>query len=673
MRPFYAFNLRTMFAVFLLSANAPAADSPEFTSSNSETARLTVEVIRSRHFENQPVDDNVSAELVRSYVRYWDAGKLYFRSSDISEFEAFNHVLDDHLAEGKIDFAKLVYDRYLLRQQELQDTIGQLIDTGHDFSLDESLSTDSDSRKWAATDSELKERWRKRIKSQLLTLTLEGETAEDARLKLHRRYANNLLLARQTTGSELLEVYLSTFMRCFDPHSSFMSPRSVEEFDINMRLQLQGIGARLKHEDGDTVVVEVVPGGAAAADGRLQKDDRIIGVAEGSDGNFVDVVGLKLDRVVDRIRGKAGTNVRLKVNKSTGETTEIEMTRQVVKLDDGSVKGTVLDAQSWIDGADAKIGVLSIPSFYRDFRGATSGTDFRSTSRDVKRVLSSFRANDVDAVVVDLRYNSGGSLTEAVDVSGLFISEGPVVQTMARDDQPRVLSDSDQQIHWSGPMVVLCNRLSASASEIFAGAMRDYRRGIIVGDSTTHGKGTVQTIMGFPRGLGLFSEDRGDLKLTIGMWYRVNGESGQIAGVPADIQLPSLLDVLEKGEKELPNVIEFTKTTPAEFAPYEKFLPDAVLDTLRRKSSARVENDDHFSALQQRIDFIRSQQEKNSISLNESEAKAQRLRLKQLSTDDETAANDSNDDSPGRFRDSFYNREVLRITIDYVGLLNSKA
>lgn len=666
------------FALFLLaSLNSlvVAAAQIEFTKSDAETVRLVAETIRQRHLAEPQFDDALSEQLLSDFVEIWDPSKVYFLKTDIAVFEVSNYVLDDQIVRGNIDFAKLVFDRYQFRQQELAKTIGTLIEVNHDFTVDESISVKFKERQWASTKVELHERWRKRIKSELLALSLDGTEKTDAQKTLHQRYQNSRELLKQTEAHELLEIYLTSLTRCLDPHSTFMAPNSRDEFDIAMKLRLQGIGARLRFKDGNTVVEDVVPGGAAAADGRLMKGDTIVGVDRTNNGDLTDIVGLKLSRVVELIRGPKGSTVRLKIQKASGESTIYELTRQVIQLAGQEAKGTIIEAGEWNPTATDRIGILSIPSFYRDFQGATNGGSFKSTSRDVEKILASFRDQDVHGVIVDLRGNGGGALDEAVEVSGLFIPHGPIVQIQSKGQKATVLHDEDPDMSWRGPMIVVCDRLSASASEIFTGAMRDYRRAIVVGDQTTHGKGTVQNVMPIAGGITLFPKDRGALKLTIGKWYRVNGDGSQIAGISADIVLPSILSALKLGESELANAIPFDRIQGAEFTPLTNYVADGIGKELQKRSTERILTDEDFTRLHHRIELMKDREQRAMVSLNKKTASQQHAQIKEFAEKPADGREGGVTDTPDptRFRDTFYNREILNITLDYMQLLRQQA
>jgi carboxyl-terminal processing protease len=521
---------------------------------------------------------------------------------------------------------------------ERSGKIGAAIDADHDFTVEEEMIKDPDDLTWAVDEAELDERWRKRIKFDLLMLKLDDTDLTEARKRLHTRYHTNQVFLEQTEAHEVLELYLSSMTHCLDPHSSYMSPQTLADFEIDMRLKLEGIGARLKYEDGYTTVEEVIEGGAAHADGRLTKGDKIIGVSSDAVKDYVDVVEMKLTKVVDMIRGKKGTKVKLQVMKEAGGIEEYVLTRTEVKITEDEVKGKILESEEWIDGRKSKVGILQIPSFYRDFQGANLGGEFKSTSRDVKLVLDEFKQNGVDILIVDLRWNGGGALQEAIEVSGLFIPKGSVVQVKEPGDSVQAFEDEDPEVYWRKPMIVVCNRFSASASEIFAGAIKDYRRGIVVGDRTTHGKGTVQNVVQVAQNQTVSASRRSwRLKLTISKFYRVNGDSTQTKGVTSDVTLPSLLNHREIGEDSLDNALEFDRITRADYVPFSASVTDAMISQLKTRSESRVAEDMDFVQINKLIAKYLERQNDKTISLNEGVLRAGEEELKQEKKEEEEA------------------------------------
>lgn len=641
-------------------------------SSDGTTAELVAGLLSRFHISRPKVDDALSEKLLNRYLKQLDPQKLYFLQSDVDERSKYKHQLDNLIRVGDVTFAYETFDLYLKRLDTGIELAEKYIDAEHDFTVDEEMVVDAEDAPWAKTREEIADRWRRRIKYDLLTLKLDGTEIEEARERLHKRYKNIRRTMRQTEDVEKLEMYLSAMTHCLDPHSSYMSPRTLEDFQISMKLKLQGIGAALRSEDGYTIVASVVPGGAAAADGRLSVGDKIIGVAQEGDeeGKFVDVVEMKLSKVVDHIRGPKGTKVTLQVKTAeTGEIKAYELTRQVIELKSSAVRGEIIKTGERLNGRDARIGVIHVPSFYRDFQGAQRGLeDFKSTARDMRQVLADFRdKGGVDAVVVDLRTNGGGALSEAIEVTGLFIDKGPVVQVKEQNGKIKFHDDVDEGTAYDGPLVVLCNQLSASASEIFAGAIKDYQRGIIVGDTTTHGKGTVQNVMPVSRQFFsiLGGEDRGALKLTINQFYRVNGDSTQNEGVKSDIALPSVLDKMDLGESFLDNALAFDRIVPARYKPVGMVTGELV-SGLRAASQQRVQGNEEFARVGKDIANYLKRKNRKTVSLNEEVMKKEREEEKANKKEEDE---DKTPEDPAEgpvFPETAYNDEVLSITVDYI-------
>lgn len=635
------------------------------------TAQIVARMITQRHISHAEVDDQVSQKLFKRYLKALDPQKLYFTKNDVDSLAKYSTVLDDQIKDGDVDFAFSAFRMYQKRLKERLDYVGKLIDADHDFAAEEEMLIDADDRDWAATASEIADRWRKRVKYELLSLKLDGTDIAEARTRLHKRYHNLQNLMDQTEPNEVLEIYLSSLTHTLDPHSSYMSPDTLEDFQIAMELKLEGIGAALRSEDGYTIVASIVDGGAAAKDGRLKVNDKIIAVDSRATGEWEDVVEMKLKHVVRKIRGDKGTKVRLQVKTESGDVDVYELTRQEIKLAESEVKGQIIEGDR-INGRPERIGVINIPSFYRDFRSAQLGLDFKSTRKDVEKVLRQFEdAGGVDVVVVDLRYNGGGALSEAIEVSGLFISEGPVVQVLEQDGSVTEHTDDDERIQCRQPLVVLCNRLSASASEIFAGAIKDYKRGIVIGDSTTHGKGTVQNVMNVSRGMRLFgSQNYGALKLTINKFYRVNGDSTQSRGVLSDIVLPSFLEHRDIGESALDNAMEFDRIRPAKHRISSGYVTPQILSSLKKKSANRVAANDDFQELAEDIDRFLERKNRKKVSLKESVLKAELAEAKAEAEEAEKEAEEQagTADKDEIFPKHYYNEEVLQIALDYLNL-----
>nr|NIL98043.1 tail-specific protease [Planctomycetales bacterium]NIP70193.1 tail-specific protease [Planctomycetales bacterium] len=554
----------------------------------------------------------------------------------------------------------------------------------HDFTVDESLSTDFDALAYARDEAEMRDRWRRRIKYDLLMQKAAETEPEEARQKLLRRYRTFAQNKHQADNDELLEIFLSSLTTSYDPHTSYMSPSTLENFNISMRLQLEGIGAALMMEDGYTIVSKIIPGGAASKDGRLQPEDQILGVGQDTDGPLVDVVGMRLNDVVKLIRGKRGTVVRLQVSpKGTGEPKVYEITRARIELKDSEARAEIIELGNKPDGTPYKIGVIDLPSFYMDMDAARLGrTDFKSTTRDVRKILQGetgpdgilspgFVQKGVDAVVLDLRKNGGGSLTEAINLTGLFIDKGPIVQVKDADGRVQHYDDLDAGTAWNGPLVVLISKFSASASEIFAGAIKDYQRGIVVGDHHTHGKGTVQTLLNVGRQLFRIpnAPQLGALKITMQQFYRPNGDSTQNRGVPADIELPSITSHLDVGESDLDYAMKFDQVPAVPFQKTPQVDP-VMIAQLRQKSEQRRAAVEDFRKLEERINRYKAQKERKSISLNEEKFFAEREALEDEENELRENLADDKDEDEAIFDRNFYNNEALDITLDYIRLLS---
>ena len=646
---------------------------------DKDTAKLVVQMISRFHLSRPLVDDKASSKLLDLYLKHLDIQKLYFLQADIDEFAKHRTTLDDELKAGDTQFGYVVFNRYKDRMKAQIAVANKWIDADHDFSVDESIVTDPDVQTWAKTQQELDDRWRQRIKFDLLQTKLDGTSMEKARERLHKRYRNAILNINNMGEGEELEFYLTSFTQCFDPHSTYMSPQSWENFQIDLKLSLDGIGAALRSDDGFTIVAEIVKGGAADRDGRLKVGDKILGVGQGPSGDIEDIYEAKLNDVVRKIRGQRGTIVRLQVKtQASGETKTYNVTRDKVELQERAVKGEIIDTVSRT-GRPGRIGVVSLPSFYRDFEGAQGGEDFKSAAKDLEAVLQNFNREGVDGVVIDLRDNGGGALSEAIEVSGHFIDEGPVVQVKEPNGRVRALDDELQGVLYNGPLVVVCNRLSASASEIFAGVIKDYHRGLVIGDTTTHGKGTVQNLMEVAASepFRFFKgADRGKLKLTIQQFYRVNGDSTQNRGVRSDVVLPSLLDHLDQGEAFLDNALPFDQIQPASHTDNRLVSPNLVA-SLQKTSEARVTGAKDFLKVNKAITRYLERKSRKTVSLKEDVLKAERDVDKEL---EDPNAEKFDEDAPPKkkdnefFPDNAYNKELLNVTLDYIaGLKNQVA
>ncbi|NBW86640.1 MAG: tail-specific protease, partial [Planctomycetia bacterium] len=632
--------------------------------------------LENEHFLRRPIDDVIAQRWFAAFLEALDPMKVYFMQGDVDGFMQKRDSLDDLVKKGDVSFAYEVLDRFLQRVDSRLPLIERLLKTPQDFTKPETIVIDRDDTVWARTEAEAEDLWRKRIKYDLLVQKMEKTPPEEAQDKLLRRYRSFAKRMHQMNADELLETYLSSLTASFDPHTSFMSQGTLENFEIGMRLQLDGIGAQLKGEDGYTTIVELTPGGAADRDGRLKAKDRVVGVGQGNEGEIEDVVDMNLNEVVKRIRGKRGTVVRLKVI-PVGETVPkiYDITRAKIELKDAEARGEVIEHGTKPDGSPYRIGVINLPSFYMDMTGAQQGqAEYKSSTRDCKRLLDEFRDKHVDCVVLDLRNNGGGSLPEAIKLTGLFIDKGPVVQIKDADKQVRPYDDVDAGTSWDGPLVVLTNKFSASASEILAGAIQDYRRGLLVGDKATHGKGTVQTLLDvgrqlFPR-VGN-APSLGAIKVTIQQFYRPSGESTQLEGVKSDVELPSITTHLPVGESDLDHAIAFDKVPAAQFQSSGR-VSDETLKLLRERSIKRIGENDEFRKVEKDIAQYQKRKNEKTVSLMESEF-ARQWNEGKAAEDEEKKLEELEMQKRPVVRRDYYFDEAMNVTVDYLRALAAAA
>jgi carboxyl-terminal processing protease len=669
-------------AFCLLASAALAAHAGRLTNpgpNDRHVALAVTSLLRREHLRRHPLDTEVSERCFKTFLKELDPMKMYFYQSDYDEFAKAKDELADQIQKGDISFAYTVYNRFLDRIEERVKMIDKILAAKQDFTIDEDMVVDKDSIQYAKTPDEAYDRWRKRIKYDLLLLEAEkadgksGKTADTSDGKspeerLSKRYHSFAKRMSQTDEQELLEMYLTSLTTAFDPHTTYMSPSSVENFEIMMQLKLEGIGASLQGVDGYTVVKKIIPGGAAEKEGQLKLEDKIIAVGEGESGELVDVVDMKLNDVVKMIRGKHGTVVRLQaISLKDPKPHIIKITREEIQLKDSEARGKVFDAGHKSDGKPYKVGVINLPSFYMDMEGARHGDpNYKSTTRDVRRILDEFKQQSVDAVVMDLRTNGGGSLSEAITLTGLFLKEGPVVQVKGPDGPAQSYDDHHPGIEWSGPLVVVISKFSASASEIFAGAIQDYGRGLIVGDTSTHGKGTVQSLLNL--GEQLFRVPNppkmGELKITIQQFYRPGGDSTQLRGVVSDIELPSLSSHYKDiSEADLDYPLPFDHVDAQSFTKFDEVNP-AIVNQLKRLSAERCSSSEKFKKVERNITHYKEQIAKKTITLNE--AKFLKDRAEMNADKEEEKAIEKLSENPSGIERDFYMDEVLNIVTDYI-------
>jgi carboxyl-terminal processing protease len=590
----------------------------ETTPRQRQVARLVARFIEKAHYSQLAVDDALSDAALQTYLKTLDGNRHYFLQSDIRYFDRYRTGLDDVLRTGDIEPVFDIFRLYRLRAQQSLGYAISTLDKEPDFTVDESYEFDREKRPWAQSPAELQDLWRKRVKNDAISLMLADKTWPEAAAILRKRYTRVLDRINSLDSDDVFETFMNSFARTLDPHSSYLSPRQSEEYKIQMSLSYQGIGASLQLEEDVVQVINVIPGGPAAIDGRIKPNDRITGVGQGDAGDIVDVVGWQLDDVVQLIRGPAGTKVRLQVQPGDsvagGAEQVVTLVRDKVKLEEQAAKKEVLPIER--NGEAVKIGVITVPSFYQDFDARNRGEkDYVSTTRDVRRLIGELKREGVTGLVLDLRGNGGGHLSEATGLTGLFIESGPVVQLRNNNGQIEVLDDPVPAVAWSGPLVVLVDRFSASASEIFAAAIQDYRRGIVIGQQT-FGKGTVQNLYVLDQYAPRGSTDRGlgQLTLTIGKFYRVNGGSTQHRGVIPDIELPSAIDSSLIGESSRDRALPWDQIAATRYAAQQPL--DAAIDALTRFKTAQLTEEPDFRYLRAELAAASELRARTSVTVN---------------------------------------------------------
>ena len=608
-------TLTLAFTALASTASLAVTTAPEDviapTPSMAKTAIELVDKLETRHYSKRQFDDELSSLLLDQYLNSLDPTRSFLYQSDIERFESQRLLLDDQFTSGDLSTGFEIFNLYQDRiEARLEGLVAELPDTiaSMDFTVEESLSLEPENQGWPANEAEANERWRLQLKNAVLSLKLAGKEDEDIVPTLEKRYNNQLKRIAQYNAQDVFQVYANALTELYDPHTNYLSPRTSENFNINMSLSLEGIGAVLQLQDEYTRVARIVPAGPADKQGELQPSDRIVAVAQGDDGAYEDVVGWRLDEVVQLIRGPKGTTVRLQVmpasSSAQDERREIKIVRNKVKLEEQSAQKEIIEVPRGEE--TIRLGVIDIPAFYIDFEGMRRGEpDFKSTTRDVKRLLDELIAEDVDGVIIDLRNNGGGSLQEANDLTGLFIEYGPTVQI--RHSSRKVFRDGKRlrTPYYDGPLAVLINRLSASASEIFAGAIQDYQRGIVVG-SQSFGKGTVQTLIPLPEG---------QLKLTESKFYRISGDSTQHRGVIPDVEFPSQYDKAEIGESTLDHALNWDQITPVRHRKYHDI--PSLVPYLTDLHQDRARSNPDFVFLEESLGLAEEARNATSLPLNE--------------------------------------------------------
>ena len=622
--PLYARNI-------VERASPKVATTLKPTAAENEAGNYISKYLLQNHYRKVAVNDSLSQQIFNRYIDNLDGSKSYFVASDVERLrKIYGNQIDDEFLAGKATVGFDIYNLFLKRAREKMRYMRAAADTVHlDFSSPETLDLDRKSDPWPADQHQLTELWRKELKYQWLNLKYSGESDKAIRVSLAKSYKSRWNLLNRQKPDDAFHAYTYALTTSFDPHTNYFSPDEYQNFQIDMSRSLEGIGAKLQTEGEYTVVNELIPGGPAFKSNRLKKGDKIIGVGQGRAVDIVDVSGWRINDVVKLIRGKKGTIVRLKILPASqggrGPEKIVELIRDKVNLQEQAAKKSIIVQNS------KKIGVITIPSFYLDFEGEQQNTgNYNSTSRDVARILEELNAEHVDGIIVDLRDNGGGSLEESVTVTGLFIPSGPVVQISNSTGGKIVLKDEDSRVQYSGPLAVLVNRYSASASEIFAAAIQDYGRGVIIGERT-FGKGTVQSLIKLSRPDSFTGKrpELGEIKLTIAKFYRISGASTQHKGVEADITMPSMIDTARIGEDTYTSSLPWSTLTPSFYTPFAEINPRKI-EILRQKFQERSAKNPLYQSYLRDLDTLDQIRKKKAVSLQDATAKSETETIKRI-------------------------------------------
>lgn len=634
------------------------------TEQENYVARRVADIVSREHYRRAPLDDHLSSLILDRYLDAIDGARSYFYASDIAEFERYRYELDDAIKSGDVEPAFVIFRRYQQRSRERMAYAIELLKQKPDFDVDESFNFDREKEPWPANAAEMNELWRKRVKNDGLSLVIAGKQWPEVSDMLRKRYEHVAKRMDQSKPEDVFEAFMNAFVLSLDPHSNYFSARNSEEYNIQMSLSYEGIGASLQLTDDYVTVIDVIAGGPAATSGKLTANDRITAVGEGKTGELTDVIGWRLDDVVQKIRGPGGTEVRLQLlpaGAAPGSAQKVvEFTRNRVSLEAQAAHKAMRVEQR--NGRDVKVGIITVPSFYQDYDASRAGVkDYRSTTRDVQRLISELKKDGMDVLIMDLRANGGGYLPEAESLTGLFIDRGPVVQLRDTTGRIEVDDDPDPAIFYGGPMIVLVDRFSASASEIFAGAIQDYGRALIIGQQT-YGKGTVQNA--HPLNYTIFGRkpELGQLNVTIGKYYRITGESTQDRGVTPDIALPSLIDANEVGESTRDRALPWDHIEPASFR-VEGDLKQMTA-SLEKLHQERTANSADFRYLRDDIAALDAMRSQKTLSLNIKTREAERKRQENQRLERENAWRAAHDVKPAKALDEIKDDAAAGILLD---------
>ncbi|MBX5089804.1 carboxy terminal-processing peptidase [Rhizobium lentis] len=643
-----AYVILGAFLALAPSAYAEVASPPALKplTRQAQAAELSAQFLSRYSYKPVPLDDALSARVMDGFIKSLDPDRMLFLQADIDRFLADRNEIDDAIERQDLKIPFAIFNAYQDRVVDRMTYARSLLKQGFDFSGKEDYAVLRDKAPWPQSEAESNDLWRKRVKNDWLRLKLGGKDEAAIRETLDKRYENTLERAYKFKSDDVFQSFMDAYSNAIDPHTDYFGAAASVDFNVSMKLSLFGIGAVLQERDDYTTIRELVPGGPAQLSGKLAVGDRITGVGQGKDGPIKEVVGTRLDEVVQMIRGKKGTVVRLDILPADagadGVHRVISLVRDKISLDKQAARKTVLSVKA--GETTRKIGIITLPVFYEDFEAKNKGDkDYKSASRDVAKLLGELNEEKVDGVLIDLRNNGGGSLDEAIDLTGLFIGKGPVVQQRASNGKIEVKSADLRTPAWTGPLGVLINRGSASASEIFAAAIQDYGRGVIIGEPS-FGKGTVQTVVDLDQIVHNSKPEFGELKVTIAQFFRINGGTTQLRGVTPDISLPGLSDPTNFGETSYDNALPWAEIKPAKYAPEGDVT--ALLPALQSRHDARAKADPDFQRLLQDIADLKAQREKGVVSLNEAErrkeaaAREARFKARAEAGDDENPAGD---------------------------------
>lgn len=635
-------------------------------SQHKRASQLISHILSTNHYHKKNIDDSMSVDVFNRFIQKLDYNRLYFLKSDIDRIKKYQFEFDDFVKSGQLSKAFEIFNIYQQRVAQRLEYTYERLNHEFDYTIDEEYVVDRKDANWATSQDELDELWRKRLKAAALNLKLAGKSWDKISETLIKRYKRIEKNISQLQSEDVFQILMNSFSESFDPHTNYFSPKNFDNFKISMSQSFEGIGARLMSEEDFTKITEIIVGGPADKSKKLFPNDKIIGVAQGVNGEFVDVVGWRLDDVVQLIRGEKGTTVRLQILSAEDPLGAIPETvaivRDKIKLKDQTPRSDTLQIE--YEGKNFTFGVIKIPTFYSDFDGRREGDpNYKSTTRDVKVLLEELKNANVDGIVIDLRRNGGGFLNEAVDLTGLFIDKGPVVQVRDNKGNVNVEWDTKPGLVYSGPLAVIVNRYSASASEIFAAAIQDYHRGIVIGDQS-FGKGTVQRPIDLNNILRNYNNKFGQLKLTTAKFYRIDGGSTQHVGVIPDITFPSRFRFMDVGESSNKNALLWDKITPLQ---YNYFTDNNnLLAKLSARHELRLANDSEYKDYLDELSNLEKQYNKKTISLNEEKRRQEKQNSEQNQSDEASLDSIDEDDAENDESEDILLNECLYVLGDYI-------